>query len=114
MAIQKAKTMTNGAEGNYWRIINITIDRQNLKAHAQIALFKDQATSTAGKPPLGMIKTFHFTFTVMELTTSMNIISYVYGKIVAIAETMITKDVLGNDLDVPVAFDPDIAGGTPV
>ena len=37
MAIEKSKTLANGAVGNYWRITQITLNRQNLTAIAEIA-----------------------------------------------------------------------------
>lgn len=112
MAIEKAKTLENGASGNYWRILTITLDRQNLKARGQIALFKDKATSDAGKPHLGAVKTFTFDFTVSDLLAAANVISFMYGKIRTHAETMRSVDeISGEPIDPPVATDPDIAFG---
>lgn len=106
--------MDNGAQGDYWRITRIVIDIQALTAVGRIALFKDKATSDAGKPPLGMEKAFQFSFTLSELTGASNIISFIYNKIIAKAETMITKDIMGNNLATPVAVDSDIAFGSVV
>lgn len=114
MAIQKQKILKNGSIGNYWRILDITLDRQNFKATGRIALFKDKATSDAGKPHLGEIKTFAFTFTIPELVGVTNVIAYMYGKIITKAQSLITMDILGNILDTPVVFDPDLASGTMV
>lgn len=114
MAIQKDKTLPNGAQGNYWRILSIVIDRQAFVATGRIALFKDKAASDAGKPPLGMVKSFNFTFQVSDIVGSTNIISLIYSKITTKAETLITHSITGELLDPPVPFDPDLAGGTPV
>lgn len=110
MAIIKSKTLANGSSGNYWRILNITIDRQGFKVNTQVALFKDQATSDAGHGHLGLIKNFSFNFSMSEIG-SQNIITYMYGKILTAANTMITRDVQGRLLETPVPYDPDIAGG---
>lgn len=112
MAITKSKTLPNGAVGDYWRIMDITIDRQALVIHANIALFKDQATSIAGAPPLGGFKHFRFTYTMSELTGITNVVSWVYTKILAAANVMRTVDIDGTVLGSPVPSDPDIFDGT--
>ncbi len=114
MAIQKEKTMANGSVGNYWRIMSINIDRQNLKIAGRIALFKDAAASAAGSPPLGMEKTFRFTFTMAEFAASPNAITFVYNKIKAIAAVEIAYDLAGNPIDPPLLTDPDLVGGIDV
>lgn len=111
MAITKAKTMANGAQGDYWRILTITLDRQTFTATGQIALFKDQATSNAGAPHLGLIKTFKFPYTNMALMAAPSIIAFVYGKIMDQAEVMVSVDLSGASV-TPHYADPDIAGGT--
>lgn len=114
MAIQKEKTLPNGAVGNYWRITTITIDRQNLRIAGQIALFKDQAASVAGAPPLGAVKTFRFGFTMAEFLGSPNAIAFIYTKIKAKASELISFDIQGTPIDPPIYTDPDIAGGVDV
>lgn len=114
MAIQKTKTMSNGAVGNYWRIMSINIDRQNLRIAGKIALFKDAAASAAGSPPLGEQKTFRFDFTMAEFAASPNAIAFVYNKIKAIAAVEITHDLAGNELETPRLTDPDLVGGVDV
>lgn len=115
MAIQKEKTLPNGAVGDYWRLTQITLNRQNLTAIAEIALFKDAAASAAGAPPLGGHKVFRFSFTVPALLSADNVISFIYGLIRDKAETMITHDFFsGEALAEPVATDPDLADGVQV
>jgi hypothetical protein len=111
MAIQKSKTLQNGATGDYWRLLNITIDRTTFKASCQLALFKDAATSNSGAPHLGDVKTFHFSFTMGEISAASNIVAYIYAKIVAAAEAEVTTDKFGNQLESPQPFDIDLAGG---
>ncbi len=114
MAIQKTKTLPNGSVGNYWRIMDIHINRQGLRAMGRIALFKDAATSAAGAPPLGCVKEFRFSFTLAELAATPNLVAFVYLKIVAAAEALITHDLAGNLLETPRPSDPDLAGGETV
>lgn len=114
MAIQKSKTMSNGAVGDYWRITQINIDRQNLQIQGTIALFKDAAASAAGATPLGEMKVFQFPFTMLEFSQSPNAIAFVYGKIKAYAESTISYDLNGNPIDPPRAREPDLVGGVDV
>ena len=114
MAIQKEKTLSNGAVGNYWRILSINIDRQNLRIAGTIALFKDQAASTAGAPPLGASKTFRFPFTMTEFLAAANAVAFVYAKIKAKAAVQVTHDIMGNVLETPQYTDEDLVGGTDV
>lgn len=114
MAIQKEKTLPSGATGNYWRITNIFIDRQNFKIVGEIALFKDAAASAAGNLPMGGHKKFKFNLVMAEIAPPTNLIAYMYGKIQAAADVVITKDLLGNDLPQQTTADPDLSGGTPV
>lgn len=114
MAIQKAKTLPSGVSGDYWRITTIAIDRQNFIIKAQVGLFKDAAASAANKPHMGLVKTFEFPFTMVEFLAAPNAISFVYSKIIAKAETMITHTFDGTELPEPVAYDQDLAGGVSV
>lgn len=107
--------MKNGAVGNYWRIMTVNINRQNLRITGSIALFKDAAASAAGKPPLGELKVFAFNFTMPEFLASPNAVAFMYTKIVNHAETLRTHDpITGDALETPIAVDPDIAGGLTV
>lgn len=110
MAITKSKTLPSGVSGNYWRILSILFDRQTLKATGTIGLFKDAAASAAGKPHIGLTKTFEFKFLVTDLTMPSDIIALVYSKIMTQAEATVSFDLAGNAI-TPRAFDQDIAGG---
>jgi len=92
-------------------MLNIVIDRQSMRATAQIALFKDRATSVSGMSDLGLVKTFSFSFTMRELADSANVMAYAYTKIAAAANTMVSKDLQGHSLEEPIPFDSDISGG---
>lgn len=113
MAIQKSKTLANGAQGNYWRLLSVTFNREALSVVGVIALFKDKATSDAGKPHLGFVKSFNFSFNMAEVAAITNPVSYIYTKILDKANTVVSMDILGHAVD-PHAFDEDIAGGTSV
>lgn len=110
MAIIKSKTLPSGVSGDYWRITSILFDRQNFKATGTIGLFKDQAASAAGKPHIGLTKSFHFSFTITDLSMPSNIIALVYSKIMQQAEMEVTMDLSGAPI-TPRPFDEDLAGG---
>lgn len=112
MAILKSKTLPNGAVGNYWRILDIHIGLQSKKVDGTIGLFKDRATSQAGDPPLGGVITFSFPLVVADLVSAENVITWVYTKIMEIAETEVSVDITGAPIDPPAPRYPDIAGGT--
>lgn len=114
MAIQKEKTLSNGAVGNYWRITSIFIDRQHLRIVGNIALFKDQATSNAGASPLGAEKSFSFPFTMVEFAAAPNAIAFIYNKIKAYAAETLSYALNGEPIDPPRAKDPDLVGGVDV
>lgn len=114
MAIQKSKTLPNGASGNYWRITSIYIDRQGLSCTGRIALFKDASTSASGAPPLGVSKVFSFPLVLSEFFNADNVISFMYEKIIARAEETLDYDINGNPIDPPRYVDPDLAEGVEV
>lgn len=112
MAIQKTKTLANGAVGNYWRIMQITFDRTTFTAHASLALFKDQSTSDAGAPPLGGLKHFSFAYTNSEINAASSLVGWTYTKIMAAANVMHSYDISGALLGSPEPADLDIYDGT--
>lgn len=114
MAIQKTKSLPNGTQGNYWRILSITFNRETLVCTGKIGLFKDKATSDAGGTHLGIVKNFSFPFSTSDLIGSTNLIALVYTRILEKANTMVTKDLEGKDLNTPVPMDQDLAGGISV
>jgi hypothetical protein len=111
MAIQKSKTLANGASGNYWRIEHLIVDRRAGKVLGDLALFKDQSTAQSGAPHLGLVKRFTFDLNMVELLAAPNVVTYMYSKIMQKAEELRTHDLLGHALAEPVVTDPDIAGG---
>lgn len=114
MAIQKEKTLASGVTGNYWRITQINIDRQNLQIQGTIALFKDAASSAAGQPPIGASKVFQFPFTMAEFAEAPNAIAFIYTKIKARAAQTLNYDLAGQPIDPPRYVDEDLVGGTDV
>lgn len=114
MAIEKEKTLPSGVTGNYWRIMTVTADRQNLTMICTIALFKDIVVGNTGFQPMGALKTFKFPLDIAEFSASTDILNYAYVKILAAAQVPVTKDILGNTLANPTTMDPDLAGGVMV
>ena len=114
MAIQKEKTLANGSVGNYWRVTSVFINRQAFQIDARIALFKDVAASSEGKPPLGENKSFIFSFTMAEFLAAPNAIHFVYTKIKEQAAVLTYFEINGEPVEPPTRFDADIYGGIDV
>lgn len=111
MAIEKEKTLKSGAVGNYWRLMTVTADRQNLTMVCVIALFKDIVAGNTGLQPMGAFKTYKFPLDIEEIGAEEDILNYAYVKILAAANVVRTKDILGKDLPNPTTVDPDLSGG---
>lgn len=111
MAIQKDKTLTNGASGNYWKIIHESVDKIGLIGSWVIALYFDKSHADAKTPDLGLRKVYSATVTGVELQGG-SITALGYVKIKAKAATLVP--VLGDPDADPVYFDPDLVGGTDV
>lgn len=111
MAIQKTKTLSNGATGNYWKIISEVYDKVTLQSTYIIALFTDKAHSDAGNPSLGLNKTYIFTFTRLELQGNRTLLGYTSIK--AKAASMVLP-ISGKPGDTLIQFDPDLVGGIDV
>lgn len=99
MAIQKTKTLANGVTGNYWKITQVSVDKQSMTATATIALFTD-AAHTNTSPITGTNKQYKMPVTKAQLTG--DITAAAYTSIKAQASTFTN----GKDKD------PDLAGGT--
>ena len=52
MALEKVKSTVYGVDGNYWKVIEVTINLMQPYALIKVALFKDQATRQSGAQPL--------------------------------------------------------------
>ncbi len=113
MAIQKSKSLSNGASGNYWKITSITVDKTALLITAIINLFMDQTHGQAKTSDLGLSKTYVLPFVAADLEE--NIVALTYAKLLAKASSTYTPNPSSlNPSPSPITFDPDIAGGTPV
>lgn len=80
MALQKEKTLANGAVGNYWRISGMRFERATMKIDFIVDLYKDE---TAGLTPLGCSHQFSFILLQQEIVG--NLIALAYNKIKAFA-----------------------------
>lgn len=107
MAIQKSKTLANGASGNYWKITSESYDKPSFKCSWIITLFCDKAHADAGAPSLGFSKTYTHTATKEELSGDRTALGY--KKIKEKASSFIK----GLRKDAPqMQFDADLADGT--
>lgn len=86
MALQKDKTLDTGVVGNYWRLINLTIDRVANSAILSLALYLTKASRDSGMAPLDITQynwsdgAFPFTTEAMDAN---NPIKIAYDTIVA-------------------------------
>lgn len=82
MALQKEKTLPNGAVGNYWRISALQFNRATMKLDMVISLYKDST------PTLAPLSNGHVVSTVLtpqELVG--NLVAMAYTKIKAYANS---------------------------
>lgn len=91
MAIQKSKTLPNGAYGNYWKITKIMLDKQTMIANCTLSLFTSQ-TQTNGAS-LGFNKVYRIPVTKQQLAG--DLISLCYAGIKAQSITKSDEDILG-------------------
>jgi hypothetical protein len=82
MALQKEKTLPNGAVGNYWRISALRFDRATMKLDMVISLYKDSTPTLA---PLSVGHVVSAVLSPQELTG--NLVAMAYNKIKAYANS---------------------------
>lgn len=104
MAIQKSKTLENGAIGNYWKIRSAELNKQNMTLTVSMALFADAAHKNA--EPLGGFKSFCFHVDANDAKG--DIVSFAYD---SIKESNILRDKDGNQTGYA---DDDFGGGSDV
>ena len=74
MALQKSKTLPNGATGNYWKIIYIGVDKRSLRVNYQIDLYMDIAHS--GIASLNYTKNYSFMMTNQQMAGDLTSLGY--------------------------------------
>lgn len=111
MAIQKAKTLLNGASGNYWKIVSEVYDKVTLKCSWTITLFTDKTHSDEGNPSLGLNKLYTYIATKEELQGNRTLLGYTQIK--AKAASMV-RPIFGQPTDPLVQYDSDLADGIDV
>ena len=113
MAIQKTKTLPNGASGNYWKVVEEVYDKNSLLCTWRVALFTDRDHSVAKAPPLSQFKTYHYKASVPEIQGNRTALAY--EKIKAKAATMVPPIGQPNAPEESyVLFDSDLANGEDV
>ncbi len=85
MSLKKSLTLRNGFSGEYWKIIEINLDRITPGSHVTLALFKDASFKDS---PAGVLETRafdwygdNFPFTSAALATN-NPVEIAYAKII--------------------------------
>lgn len=111
MALQKSKTLDNGATGDYWRITTAIFDRESLTCSCRIALYTSQTIANSANKHLNLIKTFNFSVASMDLSGDIRVL--LYNKVKTLASTVVSTDLFGNPI-TPHAFDPDLDGATDI
>ena len=74
MALQKEKTLANGISGDYWKIVEISLNRLQKKARCLISLFKDAAHKDTS--PVGPSLQFEFALTDQEMAGDITAVLY--------------------------------------
>lgn len=113
IGIVKSKTLKSGAVGEFWKITKVNLDLLNGTCIVNVSLYINETAYTDGKSPLSMSKVFNLTIAPSDLTSGADIRDIIWTKIKAKAASLITTDLLGNTIS-PVAYDPDLVGGTDV
>lgn len=113
MAIKKQKRLASGAVGDYWKIINLHLDRTAKSCSYHIALYLSETEGKASKPHLGTVKTYIFQLTNEEMCS--DLVETGYTKIKSKAAEMIDP-IFGSSQFVGPAqpFDADLAEGEDV
>lgn len=96
MALLKEKTMDNGAQGNYWRITSIEVNRLSMRAKFSIDLFCSKQHSIDKKPSLNFKKGFEGKFTKEQLSSDLMSLGYTFIK---------AQVITCSDLDLEGAID---------
>lgn len=104
MALQKDKTLSNGSEGNYWKIISEVYDKVSLQCTWVIALFKDKDICDAGNPSLGLEKTYTYIATDEELAGDRTALGYTQIKLQA---AVLIYELPGN-MGSSIVYDSDL------
>lgn len=108
MAIQKSKTLSNGAAGNYWKIEREVYDKVTLLCTWFISLYCDATHAADLTPSLGLTKVYTYTANLTELAGDRTALGYTQIKAQAAASV---PNLVGGGTHT---FDPDLVGGIDV
>ena len=84
MALIKSKTLENGATGNYFKVVNYSVNRPSKKLYVTLDLFKDETFKD--KESLNYKK--NFCFDVLQSELSCDMVALCYNKVKARASTV--------------------------
>lgn len=104
MAIQNSKTLLSGVTGNYWRLINISIDFDALRVNFFIGLYLDSTHGTNGSKEI-FHKNINLPITLDQIAGTL---TGAYQKILDAANI----DVPNLNTSGTHKFDIDLAGGS--
>lgn len=76
MALQKLKQLPSGAEGNYWKVVQVSADKLKLELTVRVSLFLSKAASDEGKASMGIHHTIQGNFTKQQLAGDLTALGY--------------------------------------
>lgn len=103
MALKKVKELPSGATGEYWKVVQVSADRLKSELSCKIALFKDKASSDAGKKHLGFVISCSSVFNKQQLSGDLTALAYqmVKGKCLQenppVLDVMIKNNLSGSE-----------------
>lgn len=108
MALKKSKTLKNGTTGEYWRITNVSLDRNSNIAKYEISLYLNKTASDNKCSPLDLKKNYSFILTSEQANGDLNKIGYTKIKEKAASQV---PDPFTRTRPAPIiTFDEDLSG----
>ena len=90
--MQLTRELDTGISGNYWKVTKITLNRNGDSMEYEVALYKDEASRTAGKSPM-FIKNHSGSATLSELQTAEDPVELAYTRLKELDEFSEATDV---------------------
>jgi hypothetical protein len=76
MALQKAKILANGTEGNYWKVTHVSADKIRLELTVHVSLYLSKQAADEGKSNMGVHHTIKGSFTKQQLAGDLTALGY--------------------------------------
>jgi hypothetical protein len=79
MALQKPKTLPNGATGDYWMLDRIEFDKKSMKVSCRLTLYFSKEIADGNGPSLGL--SYGFSFPATSAVLSGDLRAWLYTQI---------------------------------